>query len=69
MTDYEKALARINRAYVAENFDLYELRIARAAKRFGKSEWKVAYDATIAHYYELLATYCRPHNGAFSVRR
>ena len=38
MTDYEKALVRINSAYEGENFDLYEERIARAAKNFGRPE-------------------------------
>lgn len=50
MTGYEKALVRINRAYDDEDFDLYEERIARAAKRFGKPEWQVEDDATDARY-------------------
>ena len=51
MTDYEKALVRINRAYEGENYDLYEERIARAARRFGKPEWQVEDDATDARYF------------------
>lgn len=50
MTDYEKALARINRAYDNEDYDLYEGRIERAAKRFGKPEWQVEDDATDARH-------------------
>ena len=51
MTDYEKALVRINRAYEDEDFDLYEERIARAAKRFGKPERQVEDDATDVRYF------------------
>lgn len=51
MTDYEKALVRINRAYEDEDFDRYEERIVRTAKNFGKPEWQVEDDATDARYF------------------
>ena len=51
MTEYEKTLVRINRAYEDEDFDLYEERIMRAAKRFSKPEWQVEDDATDVRYF------------------
>lgn len=46
MTDYEKALVSINEAYESENYGAYEVRIERAASRFGKPAWMVEDDAT-----------------------
>lgn len=51
MTDYEKVLLSINRAYDDEDYDLYGARIERAAKRFGKPEWQVEDDATDVRYF------------------
>ena len=46
LTDYEKALESINRAYESENYVEYELRLNRAAAKFKKPVWLVEDDAT-----------------------
>ena len=46
LSDYEKALLSINRAYESENYDAYENRLNRAAARFKKPVWQVEDDAT-----------------------
>ena len=46
LSDYEKALLSINRAYESENYDAYELRLNRAAVKFKKPVWQVEDDAT-----------------------
>lgn len=45
-SEYERALLSINRAYDAEDYDLYEARIERAARKFDKSYNQVEDDAT-----------------------
>lgn len=45
-SEYERALLSINRAYDAEDYDLYEARIERAARKFDKSYNHVEDDAT-----------------------
>lgn len=46
LSDYEKALLSINKAYELENYDAYENRLNRAAARFKKPVWQVEDDAT-----------------------
>lgn len=46
LSDYEKALLSINRAYESENYDVYELRLNRAAAKFKKPYFQVEDDAT-----------------------
>lgn len=46
LSDYEKALVSINKAYESENYDAYELRLNRAAAKFKKPVWLVEDDAT-----------------------
>lgn len=46
LTDYEKALVSINKAYELENYDAYEQRIYRAAAKFKKPYYQVEDDAT-----------------------
>lgn len=48
MSNYEKALMGIVRAYEEGDFDAYESRIERASARFGKPAWQVEDDATDA---------------------
>lgn len=43
---YERALLSINRAYDMEDYDLYEARIERTARKFHKSYNQVEDDAT-----------------------
>lgn len=50
LTDYEKALVNINRAYEDEDSELYENRIEHASKRFKKPAWQVEDDATDVRY-------------------
>lgn len=45
-SEYERALLSINRAYDMENYDLYEARIERAARKFDKVYNQVEDDAT-----------------------
>lgn len=45
-SEYERALLSINRAYDMEDYDLYEARIERAARKFGKTYNQVEDDAT-----------------------
>lgn len=45
-SEYDKALLSINRAYDMEIYDLYEARIERAARKFGKTYNQVEDDAT-----------------------
>lgn len=47
MTGYEEALADIERAYEDGDYTLYEERIERASKQFGKPEQQVEYDAAL----------------------
>ena len=44
-SEYERALLSINRAYDAEDYDLYEARIERAARKFDKTYNQVEDDA------------------------
>lgn len=46
LSDYEKALLFINRAYELENYDAYEQRIYRASAKFKKPYYQVEDDAT-----------------------
>lgn len=46
LSDYEKALVSINKAYESENYDAYERRLNRAAAKFKKPVWFVEDDAT-----------------------
>ena len=46
LTDYEKALLYINKAYESENYDAYEQWIYRAAAKFKKPYYQVEDDAT-----------------------
>ena len=46
LSEYERALLSINRAYDMEDYDLYEDRIERAAGKFYKSYNQVEDDAT-----------------------
>lgn len=46
LSDYEKALLFINRAYELENYDAYEQRIYRASAKFKKPYYQVEGDAT-----------------------
>lgn len=46
LTDYEKALLSINKAYESENYDAYEQRIYRATAKFKKPYYQVEDDAT-----------------------
>ena len=43
---YERTLLSINRAYNMEDYDLYEARIERTARKFDKSYNQVEDDAT-----------------------
>ena len=45
-SEYDKALLSINRAYDMENYNLYEARIERAARKFHKTYNQVEDDAT-----------------------
>lgn len=46
LSDYEKLLLSINKAYESENYDAYEQRIYRAAAKFKKPYYQVEDDAT-----------------------
>lgn len=46
LSDYEKALLSINRAYESENYDAYEMLLNRAAAKFKKPVWLVEDDVT-----------------------
>lgn len=46
LTDYEKDLLSINKAYESENYDVYEQRIYRATAKFKKPYYQVEDDAT-----------------------
>ena len=45
-SEYDKALLSINRAYGAEDYDLYEARVERAAGKFHNTYNQVEDDAT-----------------------
>lgn len=45
-TEYERALLSINRAYYMEDYDLYDARMERTARKFDKSYNQVEDDAT-----------------------
>lgn len=45
-TKYERALLSINRAYGVEDYDLYDARIERTARKFDKTYNQVEDDAT-----------------------
>lgn len=46
LSDYEKALLFINKAYEMENYDAYEQWIYRASAKFKKPYYQVEDDAT-----------------------
>lgn len=46
LTDYEKTLLSINKAYEMENYDAYEQWICRASAKFKKPYYQVEDDAT-----------------------
>lgn len=46
LSDYEKALLSINKAYESENYDAYEQRVYRTAAKFNKPYYQVEDDAT-----------------------
>lgn len=46
LTEYERALLSINRAYDVEDYDLYDARIERTARKFHKTYNQVEDDAT-----------------------
>ena len=51
LSEYERTLLSINRAYDMEDYDLYEARIERAAGKFHKSYNQVEDDATDVRLY------------------
>lgn len=51
LTEYERALLSINKAYDMENYDAYEQRIYRASAKFKKPYWQVEDDATDARLF------------------
>lgn len=47
----EKDIARVNEAYMAEDYDLYEALLQRYARKHGKPAWQFEDDCTDARLF------------------